>query len=215
MSWKIDPTKTPKGSRFGMLSVIGVIPGSGGRRVFCACDCGVKRIMYRGNILYSGVDSCGCRSREKTTAGNRVHGLAGTPTYRSWTAMKRRCHSPKSDRFHYYGGAGVTVCDRWQNSFAAFLEDMGNRPPGCTLDRIDSSKGYSPENCRWADRKTQSRNRSFSVVLTVDGRSRPVPEWAEIYGIAANVIHARIRLGWTVEDAVKKPMRGAKRAIAK
>lgn len=120
----------------------------------------------------------------------RCHGLRGTPTHNSWAYMHRRCGSPSGDSWNRYGGRGITVCPRWDD-FMAFLEDMGERPPGLTLDRIDSDGHYEPGNCRWVDRTGQARNRKGSVYIEHDGRRLPLVEWAEIHGLPAATVRAR------------------------
>lgn len=101
----------------------------------------------------------------KGAAHNRFkHGLTGTPTYKAWSGMKRRCYAAHSIDFKNYGARGIKVCDRWLDSFDSFLADMGVCPPGLSIDRINNDGNYEPSNCRWADRVTQSRNRSFSHV---------------------------------------------------
>lgn len=170
--------------------------------------------MYRWNITSSGVDSCGCMTRQKKYQGMFKHGLIGTPTYYTWANMKKRCGNPKAHNYRYYGGLGIRVCDRWQNSFANFQSDMGDRPKGCTLDRIDRNGNYEPENCRWATAKQQSRNRSVSAMLTVAGETKCISEWAEISGIPASTICARVnKLGWNPTKAVWKPLRKDSRRV--
>ena len=121
----------------------------------CTCDCG-GIINIRVDALKSGnTSSCGC----VVNPGNTQHGYYGSPTHRSWTSMKNRCTNANYHEFHYYGGRGITVCDRWLESFENFLEDMGERPEGRTLDRIDGDLGYFKENCRWATLQEQSQNR--------------------------------------------------------
>lgn len=120
----------------------------------------------------------------------------------------RRCTNPRAANYHKYGGRGITVCARWLD-VRNFVADMGERPPGTSLDRIDSEKGYSPDNCRWATPTTQNRNRSCTTVLTVAGCEKPLTAWAAQYGIQPGTIRARLRSGWSDEEAVTRPVAGA------
>ena len=128
------------------------------------------------------------RNLDQTT-----HGLSGTPTYRSWQMMRRRA-SGFNPRWY----SGVTVCDRWQ-SFENFLADMGVRPAGKTIDRIDNSKGYEPGNCRWATASEQQSNKRSNVILELNGKRQCVDHWAKELGIPKARIHKRIDLGWPTE----------------
>lgn len=119
--------------------------------------------------------------------------------------MRARCYQPKSPSFKYVGARGLTVCERWRDSFASFLEDMGPRPAGTSLDRIDNSKGYFPGNCRWATPLQQARNTRFNHILTFNGESLCVSEWAYRRGLATTTITARLRLGWPIENALTVP----------
>jgi len=123
-----------------------------------------------------------------------------TPTYNSWRAMVSRCTCETDTAYPNYGGKGVTVCDRWR-TFANFIEDMGERPPGKTLDRIDNTKGYWPDNCRWAGLKAQSRNRSTTRVFLVEGLSKTVGEWSR--ALDCNVKSLENRLYRRGEESLK------------
>ena len=130
------------------------------------------------------------------------HGRTHTREFKSWQCMKERCHNPNSDQYPRYGAVGITVCPQWRNSFAAFFADMGACPSGKTIDRIENSKGYEPGNCRWADTVTQALNRKVTVWITAFGETLTRYEWARRLGVHYTVIAARLRHGWSPENAV-------------
>lgn len=164
-----------KGKRFGNLTVIGLTSSDKSRGVYyiCDCDCGTVAVILSSR-LKSGhstkCSSCGKLDFESKTYKVR-HGMSHSSTYRIWDGMKRRCNYPKDKSYARYGGSGITVCERWLMSFDNFLEDMGVRPEGLEIDRIDSRGPYSPENCRWVSRQENLKNRTFS-----SKNKRPVDE---------------------------------------
>lgn len=133
---------------------------------------------------------------------NRRHAMSRTPTYRSWQAAKERCHNPNASKYQAYGGAGIAMCERWRNSFDAFFEDMGERPAGMTLDRIDHTKGYEPGNVRWATAKQQSDNRGNSKAYRWRGQWMTRRDIANAEGIPYTSLGKALRKTTTIQAAV-------------
>jgi len=190
----------PVGTRFGRLVTLEKTRGLA-ESIKCRCDCGVikvfrclRDIAYGDNLL---VKSCGCSKIKHGASKNP------SPEYVAWNAMKGRCANPRLKR---YGERGITVCERW-NDFFAFLSDMGPRPtPQHSLDRIDNDGPYSPDNCRWATKKEQSRNRGNNRLVEWNGTIKTLAEWAEITGHPWQRINARILAGWSVDNAMTVPV---------
>lgn len=201
------------GMKFGRLTVtkhIGRLrPKSRNHFWEAICDCGKVVQVMGTNLIAGDTKSCGCLQREKARRNgprNWIHGLTKTTTYNIWDSMLQRCNNPKRKDYPRYGGAGITVSERWQE-FSNFLADMGERPPGLTLDRIDSKLGYSRENCRWATVTEQNRNQKSNRFFTHNGMTKCMSEWAEYAGMKATTFETRIRKGWSLEDAISKPVR--------
>jgi len=134
---------------------------------------------------------------------HEIHGMKNSREYRSWQQMKERCHNPNSFSYRYYGGRGITVCDKWRKSFSSFFSDVGRCPEGRSIDRIDNDKGYSPENCRWATRKEQSNNKSCCRRFLYNGKEYTSLELAKIAGINRGTMYSRlVVLGWSVSRSL-------------
>jgi hypothetical protein len=158
---RISAANTPSvavGERYGRLTVRAYAgQPRRERRWLCECDCGEMVEVGTGSLRSGNTRSCGCLRRDTNTARLTTHGASKTRTYASWKTMLQRCDDENHVAFSYYGGRGITVCERWR-SFENFLADMGKRPEGKTLDRIDPDGNYEPSNCRWATYKEQRAN---------------------------------------------------------
>lgn len=197
------------GKRFGKLLVIekSEVKGKHGAILWnCVCDCGESRSAIAGNLISGTATSCGCVSYET----RKLHGMTKSPTFKTWDSMKQRCLNPNAPDYPKYGMRGITICNKWLESFNNFLADMGERPEGMSIDRIDVNGNYEPSNCRWATRSQQQRNKSNSIYIEWQGERKSIPEWADITGITRKIISARIKAGWSIHDTLTKPNRKLK-----
>jgi hypothetical protein len=176
------------GRVYGRLTVISCAGQQDRARIKwkCRCSCG-SEVSISGTELRCGdTKSCGCLRVETTIKRLTKHGAASskakTATYATWQRMIQRCSNPNAGNWKHYGGRGIEVCERWQD-FGNFVADMGEKLPGKSIERVDNDAGYSPENCIWADRKTQSRNKQNTRFITLNGASRTIASICEEYGI--------------------------------
>lgn len=180
---------------------------NGGAQWLCSCDCGSEKVANAAELKRGNTRSCGCLAREqKQAAGKaRQHAYSRVNMYRerkSWENMIARCYVASNKMFAAYGGRGITVCDKWRESFVNFVDDMGPRPLGMTIDRKDNSLGYSPENCQWAGAEAQANNRRNNRFVTVGNQTLTVAQWAREKGVRPSLIHTRLFQGWSEHDAV-------------
>lgn len=185
------------GRRFYRLVVISLMERGKPYKWLCKCDCGESTIVSSAGLTSKKTGSCGCLQRESVIRKNTTHGLACTPEYPIWNDMKRRCYNPKTNNFHNYGGRGITVCDRWLESFENFYADMGPRPSRrhC-IERINNNLGYSPENCKWATYREQARNTRANRLVTLNGETRPMIAWADEAGVCIAAMAGRLDRDW-------------------
>lgn len=192
------------GQRFGMLTAIRPSHSDGKHWHWeFQCDCGNTTVKSgKGVTKYvkKGLTpNCGCLQKKLNRENSTKHGMSAHPAYWVWRSMRDRCRLPTHQAWKNYGGRGITVCERWDQSFEAFWEDVGpTYEPGLTLDRINNDEGYTPENCRWVSCKAQARNRRTSLEIDV-------PALAKRTGISKSTLYYRLKHGWTVDELLKTP----------
>lgn len=201
-----------RGNRYGRLTVIDYVGKDKSNHSMwkCKCDCGNEIVTAGYRLKDRTCKSCGCYRVEFSRQKATIHGMAFTRLHKEWDEMKYRCSSQKRKGAHRYFGRGIKVCDEWINSFENFKEwALANGyDDSLTLDRIDNNKGYSPDNCRWADRIVQQRNKENNVVIEYEGVKKTLAEWAEDLGMNYGTLHSRLkRWNWDIEKAFKKPLR--------
>lgn len=180
------------GHTFGRLTAQSIATGTSWN---CLCACGTSCIVPTPSLRSGNTKSCGCLQKEGPIP---LHGDSKTALHGIWRGMLKRCNDPTDMR---YGGRGIKVDPRWE-SYVQFKADMGERPPGKTLERMNNSKGYSVDNCCWATPKEQANNTRRSLVLTVGSVSKTLTQWAEDLGVPYKRLYKRWRLGWEPQDIV-------------
>lgn len=197
------------GLRFGRLVVLAyshrhTSPSGGGKAMWhCRCDCGNAVVASGSNLRGGNTTSCGCFRVEVTTANNTTHGQSKSGEYHSWFAMKQRCTNSKSAMYHLYGGRGISVCERWTDSFEDFLQDMGPKPtPNHSIERRENSGNYEPDNCHWATTKQQNNNQRSNVRITHGGKTLNIAQWSSLLGIPRPTLYNRVRRGWSLDQVL-------------
>lgn len=202
------------GKRFGRLTVVSEAAatrnakGKTPRRWNCSCDCGGTTTVSGHDLRSGHTSSCKCLHKESLRRRLMTHGKSSSQEYKIWSSMLTRCFNKNCKSYKRYGGIGITVCERWKNSFTDFLNDIGTRPsPGHSLDRIDNAKGYEPGNVRWATADVQIRNTKRTKLFLYKGKTLCVSDWADLYGIPRATLISRVAAGWTINRAIETPIR--------
>jgi hypothetical protein len=197
------------GKQFGRLTVIKPSAITYGKGVYwwCECQCGnACKLVSRSSLLNGSAKSCGCLAEIANRNRNRTHGMTGTPEWAAWQTMRQRCNNPAHKQYAHYGGRGISVCESWNTSFDAFLQDMGLRPgPDYSIDRLENDGNYEPANCAWRTAQDQMNNRRTTVLLCFRGQTKPLAHWAAVMGIKHSILYRRIRDGWGTARALTTP----------
>lgn len=187
------------GKRFGRLVAL-EIKETGTRKTYwiCQCDCGNIKAVRSDSLQCGAIKSCGCMKLEQDRVNleaNHKHKMSHKRPYEIWQGMKRRCHTKSCSCYDRYGGRGITVCDEWRYDFSKFWEWAQNNgySDELTIDRIDNDKGYSPDNCRWVDNRTQCNNRSSNIMITIGKATKSITEWCSIFGLKSKTVLARYK----------------------
>lgn len=207
------------GARYGLLTVLRLGPPGTQkkkRRWVCRCDCG-NEVTRRVSELTGGrAYSCGCVKREHIGPRKTKEGaLSGTRSGRTWYMMMERCYNPKDVNYANYGGRGIVVCEEWRQSLRQFCLDMGERPEGMSIDRIDNDGPYSKDNCRWATAAEQRRNTRRTIRVEWEGSLWLLVDLCLELNLSYSMIRARLRAGWPLGKAVSEPVRRTARKSVK
>lgn len=179
------------GDRFNYWTLIEYIGSD--RGWLAQCICGKQKEVWISHLTSGKSISCSCQTKH-------THAMTGTPEYNSWSSAKQRCTNPNNDRYTQYGGRGIRMCERWLNSFENFYADMGPRPEGTTIDRIDNDGHYESDNCRWTSDQDQASN-----TLHQKSHGLTIADYARKYDIPYGRLQSRLKRGWLLEDAVEIP----------
>lgn len=199
------------GKKNNKLTVIGYEkPEKGRLKLKCLCDCGNITYCLPYQFSSGGIKSCGCArfghsECHKGNTSRRTHNLRGNKFYKKWNGMIRRCYNPNEPAYRFYGALGIDVCDEWRDSpvhFVDWCERTYPKEGKFSLDRIDGSKGYSPENCRWATQIQQVHNLKNNRFITIGSETHCISEWCSLYGISPGAVYKRTGKGQSFEEAI-------------
>ena len=209
---KIDLTN----KKFNRLLVVRQAPHKNNKVMWeCLCDCGNTVYVTSHSLIAATTKSCGCYTKDRIKDKNTIHGQAKTKLYSVWKNIRRRCYNTNDKSYNRYGGRGIGVCEEWKDSFQSFYDwayangyDNNAKYGECTLDRIDTNGDYCPANCRWVSLKEQANNRQSNVLITYNGKTDTMSNWAREIEIEYTCLFSRIHdLHWSIEKALTTPSR--------
>jgi hypothetical protein len=194
------------GQRFGKLTVLERAEQnskSGNAMWICQCDCSIVVTVIGSHLRSGHTTSCGCNRISERSMGHSKDRL-----YRTWKGMHNRCYDPNHDRYKWYGGKGISICDDWHDFMTFRTWALANGyTDDLTIDRIKADGNYCPENCKWVDMKVQANNRSNNRILQYNGKKYTAVQLAESYGMSPHTVYNRLKLGWDVDQIVRTPER--------
>jgi len=201
------------GQKFGRLTVLSEAKTRKNWARFwrCKCVCGTEKEISQNKLRRGETKSCGCWAKDHPA--RFVHGMSHTREHGTWNRLRYRCYDKNDPKYYRYGARGIKVCDRWlgSNGFENFYCDMGDKPKGTSIGRINNNGDYEPSNCRWENAKQQAQNRSTSMIVTYSGKTCCLKEMCEYHGLKYKTIFARIRYnGWSTIEAIETPIGGRK-----
>ncbi len=200
------------GKTFGKLTVLEYVGRKGAATLWnVKCLCGREKTVRGGNLRSGMTKSCGRHHQQQQHKPRKPKPLdqqtSKFPLYSVWQGMKARCYNKNGEAYKSYGGRGITVCERWRNSFDLFQQDMGPRPEGeYSINRVDNDRGYEPGNCQWATQTEQMRNTRVNQYITHDGKTLCIAEWAELVGMSYGILYGRLQAGWNFQKAIETPV---------
>lgn len=198
------------GKTFGRLLVISSDSPRRKKKYLCRCECGVEKSILASSVVSGHTKSCGCLNTDTRRESKTTHGKSGTKTHSVWRSMIQRCTNKKDKAYGNYGGRGISVCKRW-GDYSNFIADMGEKPEGYAIDRIDNSKGYSPDNCRWVTRQENQNNMRSNRLIEFNGIVKTIAQWERFLGFRKNEIRTRLHVGWTITRAFTTPVKHYKK----
>ena len=198
------------GKKFGRLTVIKRVENdkSGFSQWLCKCDCGNEKIVRATSLLKGEIVSCRCYQREAIAKSTIKHRMIHTPLYNIWLNMKNRCNNPNNKSYKHYGGRGIKVCDEWQNDYMSFYTwcMAHGYKKGLSLDRINNDGNYEPTNCRWVTQQVQLNNTRRCKMITMDGKTQSLSDWAREYNVPIERTRQRVvNRGWGLKEALTTP----------